>query len=110
MDFIRNHLPDCPLQARKYHCPATALNLDSEIAGVFWIYFCGRTIAQLFPGGIHFEVHVQIEMNENEIAEEAGHADDERQQQHEEDHDDDDNEEDEIAIAVREQRALEDLT
>lgn len=105
MDFIRNHMPDCPLQARKYHCPATALNLDSEIAGVFWIYFCGRTIAQLFPGGIQFEVHVHIEMNENENAEEVAHADDERQQ-----HEQDDDVGDEIEIALREQRALEDLT
>lgn len=67
MDFIRNRLPDCPLEARKFHCPATALNLDGEIAGAFWIYFCCRVMAQLFPGGLHFQVHLQIEMvNDNE--------------------------------------------
>lgn len=62
MDFLRNRfLPLNPIEARKFHCPSTALNLDREIAGVFWFYFCCRTIAQLFPGGLHIEVHVYIE-------------------------------------------------
>lgn len=102
MDFIRSHLPLCPLDARKFHCPATALNLDCEIAGVFWIYFCCRTIAQLFPGGIQIEVHVYIDTENNEQEE---HAAGEWQEV-----DDDMGIADDVMISLREHRALEDMT
>ena len=106
MDFIRNHLPLCPLESRKFHCPAIALNLDSEIAGVFWIYFCCRTIAQLFPGGLHIEVHVYIETDNN--GHEAG--DDEHAADEWEANEVDAGIENDVMNALREQRAVEDMT
>lgn len=108
MDFIRNHLPICPLEARKFHCPAIALNLDSEIAGVFWIYFCCRTIAQLFPGGLQIEVHVYIETENN--GQEAGHEEEHAADDWEVDDDVGVVGDDAMLMALREQRALEDLT
>ena len=98
MDFIRSRLPADPLQARALQSPATALNLDCEIAGVLWLYFCGRTIAQLFPGGIHIEVHVYVETEQEPEPE----PDDE--------HDAGLEWADDVVAALLDQRAAEDVT
>lgn len=105
MDFIRNRfLPLNPLDARKFHCPSTALNLDREIAGVFWLYFCIRTIAQLFPGGLHIEVHVYIETDSGP---DADQEDGEVEEDEDEGQDWNDSAEE---AAIRDQQAVEDLT
>ena len=77
MDFLLRRAPTSPLEARTFHCPATAINLDTEIAGVFWFYFCWRTMAQLFPEGLRFSVHVHFEtedqlLHEDEEPEDEG--------------------------------------
>src|ERR1700712_1012360 len=61
MDFIRRILPDDPFECRKYLSPSTSITLDNEMSGLLWVCYYFICIARVLPGGIQFEIHVNVE-------------------------------------------------
>jgi len=64
MDFIKRILPEDPIETHKYLSPSTCITLDNEISGILWICYYFIFISRLLPGGIQFEVHVDVEEEE----------------------------------------------
>lgn len=60
MNFLRKLLPDDPTECKNYLSPSTCLTLDNEISGILWVCYYFIFITRILPGGIQFEIHVNV--------------------------------------------------
>lgn len=66
MNFLRKLLPDDPTECKNYLSPSTCLTLDNEISGILWVCYYFIFITRILPGGIQFEIHVNVNEEEGD--------------------------------------------